>query len=272
MNRPVWVLLGMLFSDHVHGITKKAYAIPNHHQVGLLNDFAEGRSISIAQAADDCFGTIRAGLKVGSAEEGNQRTFRLGSNGVVLNRCGPGAPIRQGPRNRVVDHFRLHVDYNRLGRGPSRITEVGFYPVSENSVFPRVKLAGEDVGPQLLFRSFLSDADLFGSGSRVLLGIAYRPLSFGPASYRLARGSSVCTLGDQIAAPSLSQGSECLVYRYYQTRDSNNGQERSSYRPAGCPAGFMRCFFSSESRAPLSAQIGSVVVLGTIASIGIFVG
>lgn len=67
-------------------------------------------------------------------------------------------------------------------------------------------------------------------------------------------------------------GNTTLAYRYKKSADSSSAQERCDNRPINGPPSLIRCFLSSYSGAPLSAQICGVVILGLIAGIGIITG
>lgn len=116
----------------------------------------------------------------------------------------------------------------------------------------------------------------FSYGAFRCLGVSVRDLQrFVLGNCRVSRLSSRSFFKQQIqsvAAPSFSQGPVSLEYREDQARDAKCAEDRTSNRPIRRASGFMRCFLSSESGAPLGAQIGSVVILSFIAGIGIMFG
>lgn len=75
-----------------------------------------------------------------------------------------------------------------------------------------------------------------------------------------------------IAAPSFPQSTVRLPNGNDKPHNGRQAQHNSDDRRYRCNSSFFRCFFSSDGGPPLSAQVGSVVILSVIAGIGIAVG
>lgn len=128
------------------------------------------------------------------------------------------------------------------------------------------------IGAQLDSSSLLGVLRQRVSRVGIAAGDPQRLLRVGGGIDALPGRSGVGTLRYSVPAPSFTQSSERLPYRNYQTDYGSGAQERGDNRPGGCAPGFMRCFFSSERGAPLSAQISSVVILGSVTGLGILIG
>lgn len=132
------------------------------------------------------------------------------------------------------------------------------------------------IDPQIALQ--LSPSRVFRQGD--LLGgnvcVSLRNLKcFSLLDVSLARFPARTSFKEQIEAiapPSLLEGTRSLPDRDDQAYDGCQTKRSCNDGPRSCPPRFMRCFFSSYGGAPLSAQIGSVVVLGFIAGIGIVAG
>lgn len=88
----------------------------------------------------------------------------------------------------------------------------------------------------------------------------------------LSRSASAGAHRDSVGSSPFIERTKSLPNRDDQTDDGSEAQEGCGNRPSGRAPRFMCCFFSSDGGAPLSAQIGSVVILSAITSIGILVG
>lgn len=128
------------------------------------------------------------------------------------------------------------------------------------------------IGPKLSFCRTFGVCDLSICGVRVAFGDSECLSCVRCAFNRASSRARISLLGDQIAATRLLQRTLCLQQRPSDEAHANRTDRSSSDRPVSRTPSFMRGFFSSDSRAPLGAQIGSVVVLGMIAGIGIVLG
>lgn len=67
-------------------------------------------------------------------------------------------------------------------------------------------------------------------------------------------------------------GFSCLMQGKQHKYGADEREHRAYYGDARSPVRSIRCFFSSESGAPLGAQVGAIVVLTSIAALLIYVG
>jgi len=63
-----------------------------------------------------------------------------------------------------------------------------------------------------------------------------------------------------------------LSYRTQESHKAEDTQRSADYSEAVRPYGGIRGFFSGDSSAPLSAQIGAIVIASAVAAIRLFVG
>ena len=83
------------------------------------------------------------------------------------------------------------------------------------------------------------------------------------------RGARILTHSEDIASTTFLQGPLRLSKGDNQSKESESAQYRGDDRPGRCSFRLARCLLSSNSSAPLSAQIGGVVVASIVAGVGI---